>query len=602
MRKPVISEQYAVNSKQWWQNKQLFSVHCSLFTFCLSLIPLLLLLGCQTDLPETAVRGPIQVILTADGETYNLNTEATNVRELLNEAGIDIDENDEITPPAYTPLTDGEEITIVRITEEIETITESIPFDRKTVRNESMEADDPPLIVQAGKDGLSETTIRIVYRDGLEAERWPTQTITIEEPQDEIVMVGIGAARGNVSFPGTLAYMSDGTAVLLRGSAAFPEQLDVGGGLDGRVFDLSPSGSHLLFTRVDGDPASFNNTLYVIETQRGAEPRPVGVNDVLWAGWNPASDTEIGEIAEPIGQIAEAIGQIAYTTAISTSQPPGWEANNDLWLGEIPVDVDDEFEPELIIEAYPALYGWWGGNYAWSPDGTRIGYSFANEVGTITLEPEKAEDQRRQLQTFTEFNTLSDWVWVPTLTWSPDGRFLAYTTHNSDDPDETVFDSWVIDTVTGVNGRFVEDAGMWAHLHWAGSENDTDPIAFLRTTNPLDSQRSSYTLWLMDQDGSNARQIYPAANENSYFPRQYRFMDWGPTGNDIAFVYNNALYLYNLEEGTASRLTDNDAINSHPTWAPYGAALAAELAATPNVTPTPNHLGDSLPEDSRRGE
>ncbi|MBE2221166.1 MAG: G5 domain-containing protein [Anaerolineae bacterium] len=548
-----------------------------------------MLLGCAAELPETAVRSSIQVSLTVDGETYNLNTEATNVRELLTEAGIELDEDDELNPPAYTPLVGGETITVVRIKEEIETITESIPFDRKTVRNEAMEADDPPLIVQAGKDGLSETTIRIVYRDGLEAERWPTQTITIEEPLDEIVMVGIGAARGNVSFPGTLAYMSDGTAVILQGSAAFPEQLAVGGGLDGRVFDLSPSGSHLLFTRVDGDPASFNNTLYVIETQRGAEPRALGVNDVLWAGWNPASGAE-----------NETIGQIAYTTAISSTQPPGWEANNDLWLGEIPIDEEDTFEPERIIEAYPALYGWWGGNYAWSPDGTRLGYSFANEIGTIILEPENNGEQRIKLQEFTEFNTLSDWVWVPTLTWSPDGRFLAYTTHNSSDPDEAVFDSWVIDTVTGVNGRFVENAGMWAHLNWGNQENDTASIAFLRTTNPLDSQRSSYTLWLMDQDGSNGRQLYPEPGENSRFAYQPRFLAWGPTGHDIAFIFGNALYLYNLETNEARRLTDDDAINTHPTWAPYGAALAAELTASP--TPEPDTLGDNLPTNSRRDE
>ena len=594
MRRPVSSNQLSVISKTSFDHRLPITGYRLLF----ALFFLFLLIGCEAELPETAVRGPIQVSLTTDGETYNLNTEATNVRELLEEAGITLDEDDELTPPAYTPLMGGEAITVVRIEEEIETLTNSIPFDRKTVRNESMEANDPPLIVQAGKDGLSETTIRIVYKDGLEAERWPTQTITIEEPQDEIVMVGIGAARGNVSFPGTLAYMSDGTAVILQGSAAFPEQLDVGGGLDGRVFDLSPSGDHLLFTRVDGDLANFNNTLYVIETRRGAEPRDLGISDVLWAGWNPASEAD----AEAIGQIAETIGQIAYTTAISSTQPPGWEANNDLWLSEIPVDEEDELEPDLIIEAYPALYGWWGGNYAWSPDGTRIGYSFANEVGTITLEPDKNEEQRVQLQTFTEFNTLSDWVWVPTLTWSPDGRFLAYTTHNSDNPDETVFDSWVIDTMTGVNGRFVENAGMWAHLNWSGNANADAPIAFLRTTNPLDSQRSSYTLWLMDQDGSNAHQIYPATNENSYFPRQQRFMAWGPTGNDIAFVYNNALYLYNLKEETARRLTDDDAINTHPTWAPYGAALTDELAA---VTPTPttaNTLGDSLPEASRRGE
>ena len=32
------------------------------------------------------------------------------------------------------------------------------------------------------------------------------------------------------------------------------------------------------------------------------------------------------------------------------------------------------------------------------------------------------------MQEFTEFNTLSDWVWVPTLTWSPDGRYLIFVT------------------------------------------------------------------------------------------------------------------------------------------------------------------------------
>ena len=580
MLRPVISNQLSVISKTAFDHRLPITGYRLLF----ALFFVFLLIGCEAELPETAVRGPIQVSLTADGETYNLNTEATNVRELLTEAGIELDEDDELVPPAYTPLVGGEAITVVRINEEIETITDSIPFDRKTVRNESMEADDPPLIVQAGKDGLSETTIRIVYKDGLEAERWPTQTITIEEPQDEIVMIGIGAARGNVSFPGTLAYMSDGTAVILQGASAFPEQLDVGGGLDGRVFDLSPSGDHLLFTRVDGDPASFNNALYIIETQRGAEPRALDIKDVLWAGWNPASEAEIGEIA--------------YSTAISTTQPPGWEANNDLWLSEIPVNEEAEFEPELVIEAYPALYGWWGGNYAWSPDGTSLGYSFANEIGVINLEPEKDQEQRVRLQEFTEFNTLSDWVWVPTLTWSPDGRFLAYTTHNSNNPDEIVFDSWVIDTVTGVNGRFIENAGMWAHLNWSGSDDADNPIAFLRTTNPLDSQRSSYTLWLMDQDGSNAHQIYPAPNENSYFPRQQRFMAWGPTGSDIAFVYNNALYLYNLEAGTARRLTDDDAINTHPTWAPYGAAQLED----PIISPTPDNLGNILPSNSRRDD
>ncbi|MCB8983123.1 MAG: G5 domain-containing protein [Ardenticatenaceae bacterium] len=532
---------------------------------------LLLLAGCAVEAPQTAVTEPLPVTLIADGESFHLTTQAANVRELLVEAGIELGESDEVTPPVYTPLSGGETITVVRVTESIETTTQAIPFARKTVRNESMAAEDPPLIVQAGKDGLQETTIRIVYRDGLEAERWPTQTVVIEEPQDEIVMVGIGAAGGNVSFPGVLAYISDGTAVLLRGESAFPEQLAVGGQLDGRVFSLSPSGDYLLYSRVDGDPAVFNNALYVIETQRSAEPRALGVENVLWADWNPASEAEVGEIA--------------YTTAVSITTPPGWEANNDLWRAPIPPDPEDELEPEQIVEAYAALYSWWGGNFAWSPTGTQIAYSYANEVGLINLDPPRDVPQRVQLQTFTEFDPPGDWVWVPTLAWSPDGRFLAYTGHDSSDPEDPTFANWVVDTTSGIAGRFVPDAGMWAHLHWAGSPDAAAPLAFLRTTDPLDSQRSSYTLWLMDRDGSNARQIYPPANENSYFPRQQAFMAWGPTGEAIAFIFNNDLYLYTLTDGAARRLTEGDAVNTHPTWAPYGTAVAPTLPAEPTALP-----------------
>jgi hypothetical protein len=546
-----------------------------------ALLIALLLVGCAVESPETAVSEPLQVTLIADGQSFNLTTEATNVRELLAEAAVEIGESDEVTPPVYTPLTGGETITVVRVSESIETTTQSIPFARKTVRNEAMAAEDPPLIVQAGKDGLQETTIRIVYRDGLEAERWPTQTVVIEEPQDEIVMVGIGAAGGNVSFPGVLAYISDGTAVFLRGESAFPEQLDVGGQLDGRVFSLSPSGDYLLYSRVDGDPAVFNNALYVIATQRSAEPRPLGVENVLWADWNPAFETTASE--------AE-IGEIAYTTAISITTPPGWEANNDLWLAEIPADAEAELEPEQLVEAYAALYSWWGGNFAWSPTGAQIAYSYANEVGLINLEPARDEAQRVTLQTFTEFDPPGDWVWVPTLAWSPDGRFLAYTGHDSSDPEEAAFANWVIDAAGGVAGRFVKDAGMWAHLHWATNPAAAAPLAFLRTTDPLDSQRSSYTLWLMDRDGSNARQIYPAANENSYFPRQQTFMAWGPTGDEMAFIFNNDLYLYTLADGLARRLTEGDAVNTHPTWAPYGTAVALTLP-TPPAAPPPDQPG-----------
>ncbi len=544
----------------------------------LFVIFLFFLIGCRSQIPEaTNETEPVTLSLQVDGTSYNLTTTAATVRELLDEAGITLNDADEVEPPLFTPLAgqNGLEVAITRVSESVEIIPESIPFQRKIVRNEAMSADDPPRIVQAGKAGLQEKTVRIVYRDGIEAERWITQITIVEEAKDEIIMIGIGAARDNVAFTGQLAYISDGAAVILRGLTAFPEQIETGGALDGRVFRLNPTGSHLLFTRISSGTVGFSNSLWVISVQRGSQPQPLGVENVLWAGWNPTATDEI-----------------AYTTANSTSLPPGWEANNDLWLGQIPANRNTPFTPERIIEAYPATYGWWGGNYAWSPDGRTIAYSYADEVGLIDTRPLTADRQRSLLQSFTEFNTRSDWVWVPTLSWSPDGRFLAFPQHSGSDPEAVEFDSWVADARTGVTARYLPQSGMWARLNWSPAA-DNAQIAFLRAVNPLQSQQSSYTLWLMDQDGSNARQIYPPPGENSFFPREQQFMAWGPDGRQIAFIFNDALHLLDLDSGETRRITQDDAVASHPAWAPYGRGLTGDPIEFPEEEDLPLPRRDS---------
>ena len=553
------------------------TVYCLLFTvYCL------LLTACGQTPPALVNRDPVQVTIRADDQTTDITTEATTVREAVAEADLTLNEADEITPPPFTPLEDGMAITIVRITESLETLLRNVPFEIKIVRSDALGENDPPVIVQGGKPGLIEETVRIVYRDGLESERWVTQTTEIEAAQDEIRMVGIGAIRGNVEFPGILAFRSGGAAVVLRGNTVVPEQLAVGGTLDGRIFTLSPTGSHLLYTISESD-SSFSNSLWLIGTGRGEQPQPLGVENVLWADWNPAQPD-----------------QIAYTTADTTNLPPGWEANNDLWLATIPANSLADFEPALLIDTYPATYGWWGGNYAWAPDGKAIAYSYADEVGLIDLEAEPESDPHRPLQRFTDFNTLADWVWLPTLTWSPDGRFIAFTNHNSDDATEQKFDSWLVDTITGASGRIVPEAGMWSHLHWSPVGGTpytntttlsytipiTEPIAdsqiaFLKTTDPQDSQRSPYVLWLMDRDGSNSRRLYPEPGENALFPRDQRFMAWSPDGRFIAFIYNQTLYLYNIITNEVTTVTQDDAAAAYPTWAPYGIGKLIQSTADP---------------------
>ncbi len=551
-------------------------------TFFLISVVLLILVGCSDDAPDFTDTEPITVSLSVDGEQREITTETTNVRELLDEVGVEVDPIDLVDPPVFTPLTDGVEIEIIRVTESVETIEQSLPFQRRSVRNESMGADEPPIIIQGGKAGLQEITVRIVYRDGLEFSRQETEIRVVEPAQDEIVMIGVGAAPGNVEFEGLLAFISGGNSVILRGSSTFPEQINTGADLDRRVFSLSPTGSYLLYTRSTTSQEHFN-ALWYVSTERGADPQPLGIFDVLWAGWNPNA------IGRP---------QIAFTTGLPTEQLPGWEANNDLWLGDLPLidgdGAETAFEPEKLIEAYPATYGWWGGNYAWSPNGRYIAYSHADEVGIIDTISEPDPGQRIRLQSFTEYNTRAEWVWVPSITWSPDGAYLAFPQHAGDDPEATNFDTWVINVANGVGGQFIEQAGIWSYPHWSPATTDTQDqgrttsqVAFLRANNALDSLRSSYTLWLMDRDGSNARQIYPPVGENSSFPLQPQFMAWGANGREMAFIYDDALFMFDLETAEARRITQDDAVVTNPTWAPYGAAIGIEFEVVGPV-PTPD--------------
>ena len=526
-----------------------------------ALSTVLALSGCANPTPEFVDQGPVHVTLQSDGETFSLTSESTNVRELLEESGVTLGDADLIDPPLFTPLTEDLLIKITRVTESIEIIEQGIPFQRRSVRNESMQADDPPVIVQAGRPGLQELTVRIVYHDGLESGRQESRVTIIEPAQDEIVMIGVGSAPSRVEFEGLLAYIAGGNSILLRGSSAFPEQINTGSDLDRRVFTLSPSGSHLLYTRATTDTERFNS-LWVVETEPDAEPQPLEVDNVLWADWNP------DRIERP---------QIAFTTGTPTELLPGWEANNDLWLVNLRSPEERAVRPEQLIEAYPATYGWWGGNYAWSPLGRYIAYSYADEVGMIDTEADEDEEQRLQLHVFTEYNTQADWVWVPSLSWSPDGAFLAFTRHAGEDPDALLFDTWVISANSVADARFVQQSGIWGHPSWSPSqlvslEDETldSQIAFLRATNPVESLRSTYTLWLMDRDGSNARQIYPAAGENSRFPREQSAMAWGPAGATIAFVYDGDLFMYDLDDGEAERITQDDSVASNPSRAPYG--------------------------------
>ena len=551
---------------------------------------LALVVACSEPVIERATDSAYTVEVTADGESKELIVGTGTVRDVFEEMGIDVGDLDIVYPPLFTPIIGNLAVSVVRVSESLELIEQIVPFQRRSVRNESMSADDPPLIIQAGNPGVQEITVRIVYHDGLEISRQETQVSLIEPPKDEIVMIGVGAAPGNVNFPGVLAYINSGSGLILRGNTAFPEQLNTGGELDHRVYRLSPSGNYLLYT-ISSEAEDIFNTLWVVSTEPDESPLALEIENVLWADWNP------NRIGQP---------QIAFSTAVSTDFLPGWEANNDLWIGQIPVDPDEDFEPEKVIDSYPATYGWWGGNYAWSPDGLHIAYAFADEVGVINMELENEDEENRlfhsRLVEFNEYNTRADWVWIPSLSWSPDSQFLVFTHHAGNDPDEPRFDTSAVNISSGAAGLFVSQSGMWSYPYWSPSTPETfDPeattskIAYLKATNPAETQRSSYALWLMDRDGSNTLQIYPPVGENSRFSQEKNFFSWGPFGDNLAFIFDEELWILDLDSLEARPVAQDDTLASNPSWAPYGLAAIIDPSELEPITLNPGSATTPTP-------
>ncbi|MBC7252094.1 MAG: DPP IV N-terminal domain-containing protein, partial [Anaerolineae bacterium] len=207
--------------------------------------------------------------------------------------------------------------------------------------------------------------------------------------------------------------------------------------------------------------------------------------------------------------------------------------------------------------------------FAWSPDGRRLAYATADEVGVVDVEGKALTP----LIQFPPFRTYSEWVWTPTLSWSPDGRFILCSLHNprleGDVPEDSqVFDVWALDVAGEVNVRLVAEAGMWANPRWSPIYTTTQAvvessIVYGQARYPASSQDSRYDLYLMDRDGSNRRAIFPAPGESGVRVPQ---MAWSPDASQLAVIYNGDVYLVDLSNGQIRQLT-GDGQCSQPRWA-----------------------------------
>jgi resuscitation-promoting factor RpfB len=499
------------------------------------------------------------VSLVADGRERTFSyTSPVTVDEFLGDAGIELGELDSVNPQPFTQITDGMRVTVVRIQESHNCEEQTVPFTQRTVPNEGLEPGEERL-GQAGQNGVIEVCFRVQVRDGVPHDPVEISRTVITQPQEEIIYVGPSGEIAPVVISGTLAYISNRNAWVMRGSSTTKQPLTTSSDVDGRVFAISPDGQQLLFTRQAVSPgdenATFNQLWLIPGVPAGATPIELLPDNILYGDWVP------GEA-----------NTISYSTGEARATAPGWQAYNDLWVMRVdPLTGESLNVREVVERSSGGLYGWWGTNFQWSNDGTQLAWARADSAGLIDQET----GEYHSLVSYPVFNTFQSWSWRATLSWSPDDTLLLTTVHGQpigSEPAETspAFHVAVADTSGAFEAEVVRNAGIWANPRYSpdiinpDSELPSGYLAYLtcRDFPNCVSDDAEYDLMISDRDGSNARELFPPNDQPGLTQRDFV---WSPDGQQIAFIYQGNLWIIDIQSQVASQLT-LDGGASKPVW------------------------------------
>ncbi len=506
--------------------------------------------GCASPAVTQAL---IKITFSADGKAQSMSMPAgSTVQQVLTLAGITLGSLDRATPPAYTILTDGASVKLIRVKESFDVTEVTIPFERQVVKNESLTSGQT-LLIQPGVNGTQEITYRQVVEDGVEVSKLEFKTVVVKEAVAEITMVGVQAPFSSVPIFGKLAYLIAGNAWMMRGTTGSRRPVVTTADLDGDVFSLSPDGEWLLYSRkASTGEKDVINTLWVISTgDTAAQPIDLKVKNIKnYAGWVPGQTNTV-----------------AYSTVEPRPTAPGWQANNDLQT--ITFKPNGTLTPakEIISPNSGGLYGWWGTTFAWSPDGTQLAYARPDGIGLVDLK----NGAFLPRMPMTPLQTHSDWAWVPGLMWGDEGKTLYTVNHSSGSnagsvEDSPVFNLTALPLTGGSMIALVQRSGMFAYpVTSPGGMQAGYSLAFLQAIFPDQSDTSHYRLVTMDQDGSNKKTIFPAEGATGIEPQAVIWSPSGANGHFIAVKYQGNIWLVEGQGNETHQIT-GDGLTTRIDW------------------------------------
>lgn len=130
---------------------------------------------------------PVQ--LTLYGTVSTVYTKAKTVGDMLKKKAITLQKDDSLSVPASTPITEGMAIAVWRNGVQTATVEEAIAFPTRQVQD----ADQPAgyrKVQTPGTKGRKNVTYEITMKNGVEVSRKMIQSVTLEEPKEQVEIVG----------------------------------------------------------------------------------------------------------------------------------------------------------------------------------------------------------------------------------------------------------------------------------------------------------------------------------------------------------------------------------------------------------------------------
>jgi uncharacterized protein YabE (DUF348 family) len=153
-----------------------------------------------TDEMTIAIRRSQPISIVADGVTLETRTQGTTVRSALADAGVALMGLDYAIPSEDSPLQPGMSIRVIRVTEQVEAVQDTIVFETVYQADSTLELDQTRLL-QEGQNGIQQTNVRVRYENGVEVAREVESTGVAVEPVNRVIAYGTNVVVRTVDTP-----------------------------------------------------------------------------------------------------------------------------------------------------------------------------------------------------------------------------------------------------------------------------------------------------------------------------------------------------------------------------------------------------------------